>query len=962
MKKKNKVLLTSMATIAMSTSLLVGGTYALFTSESAVDIAVTSGKVAVSATVKDGAINPGANNMGTAQLTEEGVVAIDRMMPGDEFSFDIEVTNSSNVDAYYRTVVETTEDNGLASALTVSFAKSDSTEIAFMGGYGVDAWKLMNGVEDGEVVETVTVTIKFVSQGDELDNKYNGDFSCKYQVRVEAVQGNAEVEDPYTYENGIYYINNEEGMSLMNGIIGAVSHGEGRSLKFALTDNMDMTGIAWTPIRAWWVDVDGQNHTVSNLTCGIDDWGRSGFIGYAGGAVIKNITFENVTSEGSQAGIVAGSLEGAKLENVKIAGTNSAKFNQLKNPEETWGGVGAIAGVASSVNAENTVEIVSGATVTVNYNGLLTSAPIQNEYAQLQDISAIVTNNGTVTEIGEGKYGFIVANDEELAAAIAWYESEAVTEATDFTIAIADGTYNNTANARANTTLYVKQLANKNLTIKALGENAKFVNASTTPAIMLDGNGRWEGAETLTIEGLTFELANGAFGICFPAKSETINNTYNYAHNVTIKDCAFVGTDCTGFGIQSGSGSNCKNITLEGCEANGIDTLVSVYADTLVVANCNAENVNGFVNNQPTAALTTVSGCTATVNGPDAGYVVRVNGKTLNVTDSNLTLVSKQAFSTGSIVVRKVATNVTISNSDIAQSVANGVSGNAYTICQESANLTTVNSDKAYTLSDQYKKTGNLVLVKEYSATGEETNQYYSIGNAETMIAFRNAIENKQNFNNTTIALDADIDMTGTPWTTISGVHFEWGHKLAGMVFDGKGHTVSNMEITGSGMIDMLSMNGLVTFKNLTMDNVQAIEPAVYNGNQFKGVFVGDACSDLAFDNVTVSNSKISGYWAIGAFVGRAGSESSVDLTFNNCHIENFTIDAPWNYYTSGFVGQVQGYDASDDTITFTGANTVTHFTLNAVDGDAYQLGGAIHTLVSEAENVTVTGYVVNYQ
>ena len=53
MKRKNKVLLTSMATIAMSTSLLVGGTYALFTSESEVDIAVTSGKVEVTATAQN---------------------------------------------------------------------------------------------------------------------------------------------------------------------------------------------------------------------------------------------------------------------------------------------------------------------------------------------------------------------------------------------------------------------------------------------------------------------------------------------------------------------------------------------------------------------------------------------------------------------------------------------------------------------------------------------------------------------------------------------------------------------------------------------------------------------------------------------------------------------------------------------------------------------------------------------
>ncbi|MBQ8322833.1 MAG: hypothetical protein IJX91_02585 [Clostridia bacterium] len=406
MKRKNKVLLTSLATIAMSTSLIAGGTYALFTSESSVNLAVTSGKVEVEATASNLQENnlAGWDNIGTATLTDDGAIVIDRMVPNDSFTFDVTITNYSNVAAQYRTVVETTEDNGLADALTVSFEKKEATngqaKIAFLGGYGVDNWTYLEGVENGTVVETITVTISFESKGNEEDNKYNGDYSCKYQLRVEAVQGNAEVVDPITYENGVYYVNSEDGMRLMNSVINTTSHGEGRSIKFALTADMDMTGIAWTPIHAWWVNVDGQNHTVSNLNCGIDWWGRSGFAGYVGGGVIENITFENVTAEGSQAGIVAGSIEGATLNNVKIAGTNSAKFNQLKNPAETWGGVGAVSGVATAVNTASTVEIVSGATVTVDYNGLITEAPIQNAYSQLTDISAIVTDNGTVTPNG----------------------------------------------------------------------------------------------------------------------------------------------------------------------------------------------------------------------------------------------------------------------------------------------------------------------------------------------------------------------------------------------------------------------------------------------------------------------------------------------------------------------------------------------------------------------------------
>lgn len=45
MTKKTKVLATSIASIAMCASIAVGGTFALFTSESEVNVAVTSGKV-----------------------------------------------------------------------------------------------------------------------------------------------------------------------------------------------------------------------------------------------------------------------------------------------------------------------------------------------------------------------------------------------------------------------------------------------------------------------------------------------------------------------------------------------------------------------------------------------------------------------------------------------------------------------------------------------------------------------------------------------------------------------------------------------------------------------------------------------------------------------------------------------------------------------------------------------------
>ena len=50
-KQKSSIIIASLASIVIAGSLIAGSTYALFTSESKTNIAVTSGKVDVSATI-----------------------------------------------------------------------------------------------------------------------------------------------------------------------------------------------------------------------------------------------------------------------------------------------------------------------------------------------------------------------------------------------------------------------------------------------------------------------------------------------------------------------------------------------------------------------------------------------------------------------------------------------------------------------------------------------------------------------------------------------------------------------------------------------------------------------------------------------------------------------------------------------------------------------------------------------
>jgi hypothetical protein len=110
--------------------------------------------------------------------------------------------------------------------------------------------------------------------------------------------------DPYQIHTPLqlYYFAWLQDLGLFN-VDGDDEGTEIDTVYFVLTSNINMkdneTQYTLPPVGTteypFVGNFNGQGYTVSNLTCGTDNWGRSGFIGYAGGAVVKNITFENVT-------------------------------------------------------------------------------------------------------------------------------------------------------------------------------------------------------------------------------------------------------------------------------------------------------------------------------------------------------------------------------------------------------------------------------------------------------------------------------------------------------------------------------------------------------------------------------------------------------------------------------------------------------------------------------------------
>ena len=113
---KAKIFLSSIVTIALCLSLIVGSTFALFETEKKVNIAVTAGKLDVEATIPPEKVDASGMLCYDKQdpyanaFSDGKVLTISKMVPGDTVTFKIQVANASNIPMKYR-VVATSADN-----------------------------------------------------------------------------------------------------------------------------------------------------------------------------------------------------------------------------------------------------------------------------------------------------------------------------------------------------------------------------------------------------------------------------------------------------------------------------------------------------------------------------------------------------------------------------------------------------------------------------------------------------------------------------------------------------------------------------------------------------------------------------------------------------------------------------------------------------------------------------------
>ena len=224
MKTKRKTLLTALVSIILCISLIAGATFAWFTSKNDVNIAVSSGKVDIVATVKNVKGYSALWNEESQEYTytektdgvfsnegtygyEDGTLTVERITPGDGVTFTISVENKSSVAIKYQTVVTlvNTDDMVLFKALTI---KVDDRNLGM--GYATTSTNWNDAKPEGKINDIqVEIGLPITADNSAMTDKDGNVNTCNMIVSVYAIQGNANTDSL----NDVIFVNKDSSLS-----------------------------------------------------------------------------------------------------------------------------------------------------------------------------------------------------------------------------------------------------------------------------------------------------------------------------------------------------------------------------------------------------------------------------------------------------------------------------------------------------------------------------------------------------------------------------------------------------------------------------------------------------------------------------------------------------------------------------------------------------------------------------
>lgn len=606
MKKKTQVIASALTTIALCLSLAIGGTFALFTSESQVAVNIVTGTVNVTANAdeesltlysptsinSDGTINNATNaatttafaNGGTATL-EGGEITLDRMTAGDKATFDIVIHNGSNVKVKYRTVIKVTEDTGLFSGLTITVSG-----VAYNGATTYSQWA---NADSADITVPVAVELP-ANAGNAYQNK-----SCKISYSVEAVQGNVAPEIP---ETNVVYIYTATDLRLFAASVNNGNTYEGKTVK--LMNNVDLAGVAWTPIGTttnyFKGTFDGNGKTISNLTVsGNND--NAGLFGHSDGGTFTNFTIYNANVSGKDrvaaavANMFRGTANKITVTNSTIvgghyvAGITGYSYGTVTDCTVSSTTVTAVPYlVGSSYDNGDKVGGIIGWSASCTLTGNNVSNVTVTAYRDLGGIAGYVGKDGTdpvvtgntvngLTLIQDSKNGYLSSAVTTVAAIVgreAFDVDETANTATNVTIL-----RQFTVSTKAELSAALNKTYSADTTIKLMNDidlggaewGAHALNAGNNAALTIDGNGK-------TIKGLKSTEYYNLGGFYSTGLITAIGSSFSSVtfKNLTVSGAEltnnYVGDSATGVFVGD---TNTVNVTFDTCKV--IDAKINSY-------------------------------------------------------------------------------------------------------------------------------------------------------------------------------------------------------------------------------------------------------------------------------------------------------------------------------------------------------------------------------------------------
>lgn len=221
--------------------------------------------------------------------------------------------------------------------------------------------------------------------------------------------------------------------------------------------------------------------------------------------------------------------------------------------------------------------------------------------------------------------------------------------------------------------------------------------------------------------------------------------------------------------------------------------------------------------------------------------------------------------------------------------------------------------------------------------TGQPDAASYTIRTAAQLAGLAKLVNEGNNFSKKTILLEDSLDLNGQEWTPIGGT--DTGKTFAG-IFDGQGHTISNLKITRGldnvGANNRVGLFGACTNGAARLQNFTIRNADVSGCLNVAAVLGGSGVAEAAVSNVHVTGRvNIRGWWYVGGIMGKGYT------SITGCSVQGDGASTSAVAITGGYAGGIVGFMGEGNCVT--SGCTVKDITVSGAYNGIGGVNGLLH-------------------